>query len=351
VRSFNWGPWDGGMVSDSLKKLFEERNIQVIPVEGGTKIFVDGFRGSCEDSPQVLVGSSMQAEGGDLSPDLRTYRIVRKLNLADNPFLDDHSIGGHPVLPAAFVISWMGDTCEQFYKGYTSFRCEDYRTLKGIVFDESLSNEYVMSIEELRKDDSGEISFGVKISSHREKGPKLIHHYSARITLLRRVPEAPLYEGFDRNEHEPIDGPSLYRDGTLFHGPIFQWVERVMNVSRKKLTLRCRAPQIREVETGQFPIGTFDPYAADVQFQSMLIWVRKQYDAGSLPARAGVGEHFRPIPRDQEVYISLDVKSADKKRMVADITAHDETGKIYTRILDAEVTISKKLNDQFLRAT
>ncbi len=71
VRSFNWGPWDGGMVSESLKKLFEERRIQVIPIEGGTKVFVDGFCDNGEKGPLVLVGSSMQPEGGAVSGELR----------------------------------------------------------------------------------------------------------------------------------------------------------------------------------------------------------------------------------------------------------------------------------------
>jgi NAD(P)-dependent dehydrogenase (short-subunit alcohol dehydrogenase family) len=57
VITFNWGPWDGGMVTESLKKLFAERGIQIIPIEGGTQIFVNAFRISRERGPQILVGS------------------------------------------------------------------------------------------------------------------------------------------------------------------------------------------------------------------------------------------------------------------------------------------------------
>jgi hypothetical protein len=246
----------------------------------------------------------------------------------------------------------MGDVCEQFYKGYKPFGLEDFRTLKGIVFDESLADEYIMSIQELRKDAAaGEITFDIKISSRRQQGDRLIHHYSSRGTLVRSIPEAPFYEGFDLEEREPLDGPSLYRDGTLFHGPIFQSVERVVNMSPKKLTLRSRAKEIPEDKMGQFPRRTMNPYAADVQFQAVLIWVRKNYDAGSLPARAGSGEHYRLIPHNREVYTSVDVKRAGRTRVVADITVHDETGKIYSRLFDAEVTVSKMLNDLFLSAT
>ncbi|GIT73354.1 MAG: hypothetical protein Ct9H300mP28_31680 [Pseudomonadota bacterium] len=30
VTSFNWGPWEGGMVTPELKRLFEDRNVEVI---------------------------------------------------------------------------------------------------------------------------------------------------------------------------------------------------------------------------------------------------------------------------------------------------------------------------------
>jgi hypothetical protein len=57
VITFNWGPWDGGMVTDSLKRLFAERGIQIIPIGGGTRIFVNAFRMPREGTPQILVGS------------------------------------------------------------------------------------------------------------------------------------------------------------------------------------------------------------------------------------------------------------------------------------------------------
>ena len=41
VKSLGWGPWEGGMVSPELKKLFEERNVEVISIEAGTRVFVE----------------------------------------------------------------------------------------------------------------------------------------------------------------------------------------------------------------------------------------------------------------------------------------------------------------------
>jgi NAD(P)-dependent dehydrogenase (short-subunit alcohol dehydrogenase family) len=41
VRSLNWGPWDGGMVSPELREHFVRRGIPVIKVEDGAAAFVE----------------------------------------------------------------------------------------------------------------------------------------------------------------------------------------------------------------------------------------------------------------------------------------------------------------------
>ncbi len=43
VRALNWGPWDGGMVTDGLRAAFRERGIPVIPLAEGARAFADEF--------------------------------------------------------------------------------------------------------------------------------------------------------------------------------------------------------------------------------------------------------------------------------------------------------------------
>ena len=349
VISFNWGPWDGGMVTDSLKKMFAERNIQVIPIDGGTKVFVDAITADRENIPQILVGSSMVVAGRHLDSELQTYRVTRQLKLEDNPFLQDHALGDQAVLPMICATAWMADTCEEFCPGYRFFRCQDHRTLKGIVFDETLAAQHVIDLQELRKTDSGEVELDVKISGQ-QSGKKLLSYYSSQILLLPNVPEAPIYENFDVSENQVIEGNSLYHDGTLFHGPIFQTIDRVLNHSREKLTMLCHVPEINESEQGQFPIRDFNPYALDVLYQGMLVWVRQYHNAGSLPSKGQAIEHYCPLTTGQKFYVSLEIKKSTKTSMVGDVIAHDEMGRIYTRIIGAEVTISKNLDQRFPNA-
>jgi hypothetical protein len=109
-------------------------------------------------------------------------------------------------------------------------------------------------------------------------------------------------------------------------------------------------PEVSEAAQGQFPIQSFNPFLADVEFQSMVIWARLRYGAGSLPLRAQSGEHYRSPAPGAPFYVSLEVRSHSETSLVADIIAHDANGDIYSRVDGAEVTISAQLNRLFKTA-
>lgn len=351
VISLNWGPWDGGMVTPALRALFAERNIDIIPVDSGAQMLVDELERRNGPAVQVLIGSAMNppADGFDPRAPLVTHRIQRALSLEANPFLKDHQIGRHAVLPSVCALAWMGNTAEQLYPGYTFFRAENYRVLKGIVFDETLAPAYSVEVKEVDKGGQGQITLDVLISSQTTEG-KPRFHYNARLQLSDHVPVPPQYANADLNETDSRPGAALYSDGTLFHGPSFQGVRCILNYSPQRLTLECEMPNVSEAAQGQFAIQSFNPFLADVQFQSMVIWARLFYGAGSLPLRAQSGEHYRVPAPGAPFYVSLEVRSHSESSLVADIIAHDSAGEVYTRVDGAEVTISAQLNRLFAPA-
>ncbi|MCP4753315.1 MAG: SDR family NAD(P)-dependent oxidoreductase [Proteobacteria bacterium] len=347
VVAFNWGPWDGGMVTPELKKLFEQRNIDVIPIDVGAGIMVDELSTVNRNISQIVVGSSMVIPG-ELEAELKTHQIRRQLTLQENPFLTDHVIGGEPVLPIICALSWMAAGCEQLYPGYYLSRCEAVQVLKGIVFNDTLAEEYILDIRETAKSASVGIDFDVRIFSNNKKG-KPVHHYSSKIKLLKEVPAAPTLTDFDSSASEALDSSTFYQDGTLFHGPLFQNLKRMLNISPERLTLECEIPCIGWREQGQFAAQTVNPFADDSQLQALLVWARRFFQSGSLPLKVQQAEFFSKIPFGERFLVSLEVKSSGKNKMVGDVTAHDSQGKIYSRLSRVEVFISKTLNDKFIR--
>ena len=60
VVCINWGPWDGGMVSDGLRQLYAARGIGLIPVETGTEAFLTELRLGAGSSAEVVVTCSVE---------------------------------------------------------------------------------------------------------------------------------------------------------------------------------------------------------------------------------------------------------------------------------------------------
>ncbi|MCK5716897.1 MAG: SDR family NAD(P)-dependent oxidoreductase, partial [Thiomargarita sp.] len=345
VVSFNWGPWDGGMVTAQLKEMFAQRNIDVIPIEVGTQMVVDNLRTG--EAIQLLVGSPFSPEIVPLKPELHTYRIHRHLTLEDNPFIQDHVIGGNAVVPVTCATAWMINSCEQMFGGYQFFGCNDIKVFKGIIFDNTLVQDYIVDVKETDKTTGEDVTLAVTLWSKTAQD-KPQYHYSAQVILKKDIPDAPTYDNFDTHVDDTLADLSLYEDGTLFHGPCFQGIKRVLNISPEKLTIECVFKTVSDKERGQFPRLTLDPVAADAQFQFMLVWVRHFHQAASLPLRCDTAEHFKTTQEGKSFYVSLDVQSHTDSKLVATITTHDAEGMIYSRISGAEVTISKQLNHLFV---
>jgi len=342
VAAINWGPWDSGMVSAELKKAFAERNIETIPIDIGSQMLVDELEPANQETVQVLIGSPLIFTPEASTSDLQAFQIHRRLTLAANPFLQDHVIAGNPVLPATCSLSWIANTCEQLYPGYKFFSCANYKVLKGIIFDNNLVSQYILELKELAKSDANEIEFDAKIWSKNQEG-KIRYHYSTQLKLMRQIPVLPTYDSLNVAEDHPspISSSSLYQSGglSLFHGPSFQGVKKVLNINAEKITLECFLPRVGERQQGQFPVQTCNPYIADVQVHSLWIWVQHFFETGCLPSEIKKVEQFAAIPFDETFYVSCEVKSKTDAAVVADVIAHNLEGQIYSRMLGAKGTI------------
>ncbi|BAY76692.1 beta-ketoacyl synthase [Nostoc linckia NIES-25] len=349
VVAINWGPWDSGMVSPELKQAFAERNIETIPIQIGTKMLAEELASANQESVQVVIGSPLVYIPDKLSNGLKSFRIHRHLKLATNPFLQDHVIAGYPVLPATCGLLWIANTCEQLYPGYKAFSCTNYKVLKGLIFDENLPNEYTLDLQEIAKNGISEIDFDAKIWSKTPEG-KIRYHFSSQMKLKRETPEAPVHEFINLSQDNKITATasSLYQNGatTLFHGATFQGVKSILNANLDKITIECYLPEPKEKQQGQFPVQTFNPYITDVQIHAFWIWSQYFHQVACLPSEITIFEQFLPVPFGETFYVSCHIKSKTESSLLVDVIAHNQQGKIYTRMLGAKGTILPKQLDE-----
>ncbi len=346
VVAFDWGPWDGGMVTPALKQLFAQRHIAIIPIDEGTHIFVDALRPG-RNATQIVVGSPMIGPGELPERPLRTFRIERTLTLAENLVFNDHVIGGNPVLPTAFAIAWMAGAAERLVPGLRCVSCDDLRVLKGIVFDGTQAEKYLLEMTELERDGaSGVFRAEARVSS-RDTAGRQRYHYSSRLTLQREpLAPPPLLPPYTIAGPEAITGDEVYSDGTLFHGTLFQGIEQIARIDEHGLQMQITPPRITPAELGQFSTLSMDPILIDMAVQGLVVWARHYTGAASLPLAAGSIRHFHATPAGP-LYVTIAVRSSDAQRVIGDITVADSAGQICTQVLASEVTLSTRLNALF----
>ena len=349
VISINWGPWETGMVTPELKRMFAARGMALVSTESGPQAMVDELtspRAIQADPVQIIIGAIPTRPAQALSDVLKTYKISRQLKLKANPFLSDHKIGDHSVLPATCAAAWIANSCEQRYPGYTLFQMDDFKVLKGIVFNETLASEHWLEIAETEKISGEKIQCMAKIFSQRYDG-KPLFHYTSDLGLLAELPPAPSYrlpDQLNNLEQEKIRSDTLYQDGTLFHGPAFQGVRRVLNIDKTGLVLECFLPAMNPADQGQFPAHTANPFVNDSIVQPLLIWTQHFLKMPCLPSHLAQLTQYRPVVFDQRYLVNMQVITQTDAAIVADIYVTDEEGILYEKFTRLQGTISPLLN-------
>lgn len=347
VVAFDWGPWGGGagMVDAALQQHFSDHGVELVPPAAGARLVADALAPDAAPATQLLVGSL--PAGPAARPAARTHSIVRTLREAGNPFLRDHIIGGRRVLPVTCAMAWIADACEGRYPGLHAVRLERCRVLGGIVLGDGEEAELALELAEVARPGSDELHVQAEVTGRDARSQP---HYRTEVVLAATRPEPPAGERPAGTASAVLDGAELYRDGTLFHGPAFRGVHRVLSLDDGGLVLECSLPRLPDRVQGQFPARTVNPYVADALFQALVVWGRRTLGAASLPVSTERAELYRPLEFDRRYTVSAVVRERAAHRVVADLTATDDAGLVHLRLVGAEVTPSPTLARHFVPA-
>ena len=347
VSAINWGAWDGGMVSDALKKQFEAAGVSLVNSEGGAAMCVNELGSDYFNEPQVVIGGTLPAGISHISEDLRTHKIHRSFTLKDNQFLYHHVIQGNAVLPVVNAGGWMSQSCEKLFPDFQVFKVEDMQLFKGIVFDDKKDPAKICTLElkELEKS-TEKVIFEATVSSQPKDKKLPKYHYKAKVTLVNKkaIPATPKFQAKLSGNFDPVKGDYLYKDGSLFHGRYFQGIEQILDWNEQQIVLSCKAPNVLADAQGQFPVRSVNTFFSDIQYQGMVIWVQKYHNgAKSLPLATVSATIYEPVPFEKELFVHVDIIENSDFKLVANCTTYDSDGKVYLVTEGAAVTVSADL--------
>ena len=374
VLSFNWGPWNGGMVTAELKRMFDERGVYIIPIQSGATLLASELAANSNRCVQIVVGTDMSGNHDALDTNdtaakhnsstqewalegnnqtlIGVNKVVTKTFNPDNSLLiADHKIDGQQVLPTVCAMAWMRSTCEALYPDYSYQSIEHFKLLKGVVFDGKQSIHYLINTTVISESDSS-IAIEVVVSSEKEP-TKSFYHYRAVLNLIKpdyqQNAEQIMYQGIlpQRVSKQSAQANALYSDGSLFHGESLQGIKHVHQLDESGLLIECVIEPSALSAQGEFLLADNNVLANDLAYQALLVWTSKIMDAGSLPTSTGQWQLFRDVKVGEDFFIKLTITKQSGQSVLGDLLLIDQNNRVISKISAAEVTCSASLRELF----
>jgi acyl carrier protein/NAD(P)-dependent dehydrogenase (short-subunit alcohol dehydrogenase family) len=355
VLSLNWGPWDGGMVTPALKKVFAEEGIAVIDLRAGAEYLLEEISTSPGGPVELVIlgGQGESAESGQSAVHQNIYvskAFDLDLSIEQFPFLRSHVMDQRAVLPMAMIIEWMAHGAIHNNPGLRFHGFNDLRVLKGVTLEPGAS--HVLQVMTGKAIKSGGFHMvPVELSGTDVKGQQFVH-CRARMVLAARLPEGK--SPAEKLELPPYAHPmaEVYRPERLFHGPDFQGIREMVGCSAEGIGSLVRPAPLpsRWINQPLRNAWLADPLALDCSFQMMILWSFERYRAGSLPVFAGRYRQYCESFPESGAEIRIRILSQSACKAVAEIEFVDPTsGILLARMEDYECVIDASLNASFAR--
>ncbi|PLX98370.1 MAG: beta-ketoacyl synthase [Desulfuromonas sp.] len=355
VVSLNWGPWDGGMVTPALKKIFADEGIDVIDLKAGADYLVHEISTPVAGPVELVILGGEAEEQRQPEPEPQQNIHVSKafdleLSVAQFPFLKSHVMDGKAVLPMAVIIEWLAHGAMHNNPGLRFQGLNDLRILKGVILNAEQTLELQVMTGKAIKSDGVHV-VPVELSSVTADGARTVHARS-RVVLATRLPEAKAPQTPLPLPPYPYDDQDTYRMDRLFHGETFHGIRELIGCSNDGISARVNPAPAPSAWIDQPLRNSWfsDPLALDSSFQMLILWSFERYQAGSLPVFTERYRQFVDRFPEKGVEIRARIIEQNAHRACADIDFVDTaSGQLVARIENYECVIDASLNASFRR--
>jgi NAD(P)-dependent dehydrogenase (short-subunit alcohol dehydrogenase family)/acyl-coenzyme A thioesterase PaaI-like protein len=348
VVAVNWGPWEGGMVTPALQKVFAQEGIGLIALEDGGRYLVAEL--SAPGPVEVVVLGRHEAAAAPSLPTVPASSLnlvlERDIDLVRHPVLRAHVFGGRPVVPLALLAEWLGHAALHGNPGLKFHGLDNLRVLHGLALDGGRpARMRLLAGKGVKRD--GLLFVPAEVRGVAPDGRE-VPHTRADVVLAADLPAA----------ESPVPAPRLaaymrtpstvYTD-VLFHGPELHALDHIEGCGPEGIIARLRcAPPPRQWLTEPFRGGWLaDPLVLDGAFQAMIVW--SESTAGVLNLPSGVEcyrQYRRAFPTDGVRAVARITHSTGGVAR-ADVDCLDSAGRLIARIQGLECVLEAALAEKF----
>ncbi|MFH0725045.1 MAG: SDR family oxidoreductase [Pseudomonadota bacterium] len=360
--AINWGPWEGGMVTESLKREFEKRGIHLIPLEAGARCLVKEMTLVSSSPTEIVIGADLKGKTPSHTalepvaapapiplhrkPEL-SLLFKREIDIERLPVLESHQLDGKPVVPFALIAEWIGHSAMHGNPGLHLQGIEDLRLLKGIRLDNDKKTIRMMAGKARKNGAVFEVD--VEIRNGVKDGKDVIHS-RGKALLAPKVLAAPASPSGLVTQFLPY-GKSVREvyDHILFHGIHLQGIQRIIGLSVKGMAAKIAAAPAPE----QWIVSPLrsrwisDPLVLDCAFQMACIWCYEQMGAVSLPSYTASYRQFcGQFPKDGITAV-LEVTDKSAHKMTGNFTFLDSNEGVIASLTGYEAVMDDALFKAF----
>jgi acyl transferase domain-containing protein len=328
VRVLHWGPWDGGMVTPSLRAMFLQRGVALIPVPDGAALFVEAITNPTAPV-SIVVGGRPDASA------LLGQGVARKvagelvISAATAPHLSSHAVKGVPVFPVALALEAFARVAKSARPDLRLASISQLRVLKGIRIEnfEGRGTRLEISCEPA----SGESGSRLICELRSPGGPV---HYRAFAEMAERGAARPAALPFEAPKTgTPWELSEVY-GGALFHGPAFQMLKGVRSMGPQGGS--AIVASTLDIGWAGGPFST-DPAAVDAALQMAILMGLRALGKTSLPTSLESLNIHIDEPVAGPLHASLRARTVSDLRTVSDAVLRTDDGRLLCEVRGIEM--------------